>query len=159
MTQPKYAKVDPGDYERLRKSEWFVKKGRNCFYAFRRLATGKTGNKKLIYMHREIIEVGDEKMVDHINYDGMDNRSCNLRAATHSENMCHRKKSSRATHSKYKGIQWHKDIRKWQVEIRFNKKRMYLGCFRNEIEAAKAYDRGAMKYHGEFACLNFPEKG
>ena len=159
MAQPKYAKVDPGDYERFRKHEWFTKKGRNSFYAFRRVATGEAGKKKLIYMHREIIEVGDGKMVDHINHDGMDNRSGNLRAATHSENMCHRKKRSGATQSKYKGIYWRKDIRKWLVEIKFNKKRIYLGCFRDEIEAARAYDRAARKYHAEFACLNFPEPG
>jgi hypothetical protein len=103
------------------------------------------------------MEVPDGKVADHINHDGMDNRSSNLRAATHSENMCHRKKSSRATHSKYKGIYWHKNIRKWQVEIKFNKKRIHLGCFRNEIEAARAYDNAARKYHAEFACLNFPD--
>ena len=157
MSQPKYAKVDPGDYERLRKHEWFIKKGRNCFYAFRRVANGKAGEKRLIYMHQEVIEVGDGKVADHINYDGMDNRRANLRAETHSQNMCHRRKCSGATQSKYKGIHWRKDLRKWIAQIRFEKKLIHLGCFRDEIKAAKAYDRAAIKYHGEFACLNFPD--
>lgn len=108
-------------------------------------------------MHQEVIEIPDGKMADHINYDGMDNRACNLRAATHSQNMCHRKKCSGATHSKYKGIYWHKNTGKWQVQITCEKKKIHLGCFRDEIEAAKAYDRAAKKYHGEFSCLNFPE--
>jgi len=87
----------------------------------------------------------------------MDNRSGNPREATHSQNLCHRKKRSGAKQSKYKGIYWKKNNRKWQALITFEKKRMYLGYFQNEIEAAKAYDRAARKYHGEFACLNFPE--
>jgi len=157
LAQPKYAKVDPGDYEHLRKHKWFTKKGRNSFYAFRREATGKTGNKKLIYMHREIIDVGNGKMVDHINHDGMDNRSGNLRAATYSQNLYNRKKRSGATQSKYKGIYWRKKVRKWQASIKCNKKRIELGYFRDEIEAAKAYDNAARKYHAEFACLNFPD--
>ncbi len=157
MAQPRYAKVDPADYKRLCGYEWLAKKGRNSFFARRRVPAGKGGKEALIYMHQEIIEVPEGMVVDHINHDGMDNRGANLRAATYSENMYHRRKRSGAKQSKYKGIYWRKKNRKWQALITFEKKRIYLGYFWNEIEAAKAYDRAAMKYHGEFASLNFPE--
>ena len=157
MGQPRYAKVDPGDYERLRGYEWLARKGRNSFYALRRAARGKGGKEGIIYMHREVIEVGEGEVVDHINHDGLDNRGENLRAATASQNMCHRKKRSGATHSKYKGIYRRKKIGKWQAQITFEKKRICLGHFGDEIEAAEAYDRAAMKYHGDFASLNFPD--
>lgn len=159
MAQPRYAKVDPGDYERLRKYQWVAKKGRNSFYARRRVAGGKGKEGTLIYIHQEIIEVPRGMVVDHINHDGMDNRRANLRAATHSQNLRNRKKTSGATQSKYKGVCWKKGNRKWQARIGFENKEIYLGCFKNEIDAAKAYDRAAMKYHGEFASLNFPECG
>ena len=111
----------------------------------------------LISMHQDVIEVPEGMVIDHINHDGMDNRGANLRAATRSQNMCHRKKRSRTTRSKYKGIHWKKRNRKWQAMITVESKRIYLGHFRDEIDAAKAYDRAARKYHGEFASLNFPE--
>jgi len=108
-------------------------------------------------MHPELIEVGEGLLIDHINQDGMDNRRANLRAVTYSQNMYHRRKRSGAKQSKYKGIYWRKKNRKWQVQITFEKKRIHVGYFRSEIDAAKAYDRAARKYHGEFASLNFPE--
>jgi hypothetical protein len=36
-------------------------------------------------------------------------------------------------------------------------KSKFIGYFDNEIDAAKAYDQAAIKYHGEFASLNFPD--
>jgi len=157
MAQPQYAKVDPADYKRLRKYEWFTKKGGKSFYSRRHAASGEKGKRQLTYMHQDVIEVPAGMVIDHINHDGMDNRSANVRAATYSQNMYHRRKCSGAKHSKYKGIQWDKTHRKWRASITFEKKVMHLGYFQNEIDAARAYDRAARQYHGEFASLNFPE--
>ena len=157
MAQPRYAMVDPADYKRLRKYEWFTRKGRNSFYAIRHAPRGKVKRGTLIYLHREIIQVPDGMVVDHINHDGMDNRIANLRPATYSQNLYHRKKRAGTKHSKYKGVSWKKDRRKWVARIGFEKKDIHLGCFHSEIDAAKAYDAAAKKYHGEFASLNFPQ--
>jgi hypothetical protein len=46
---------------------------------------------------------------------------------------------------------------KWVSQISINKKKIGLGYYYNEIDAAKAYDIGAIKYFGNDATLNFPE--
>ena len=138
-------------------SKTHISKGKNSFYARRRVPTGKRGKEKLVYMHQMVIKVPEGMVADHINHDGMDNRRANLKAATHSQNMYNRKKCSGSTQSKYKGIYRRKKVRKWRASITCNKKRIDLGYYRDEIEPAKAYDRAAIKYHGQFACLNFPD--
>ena len=110
-------------------------------------------------MHQELLQVPEGMVIDHINHDAMDNRCANLRPATPSQNLCHREKHSGAKQSKYKAIYWRNKNRKWQALITFESKRIYLGYFPGEIEAAKTYHRPAKKYHGQFAGLNFPESG
>ena len=59
--------------------------------------------------------------------------------------------------SKYKGLSWRKQRKKWAVTICYKRKNIIVGYFEDEKQAAKAYDKAAKKYHGEFASLNFPE--
>ena len=110
-------------------------------------------------MHRVVINVPENLLVDHINRNKLDNRKANLRPATTAQNTCNQaKRKSNNLSSKYKGVTWQRGINCWQSQIGVNGNTIYLGSFDSEIRAAKAYDRAARMYHKEFAVLNFPER-
>jgi hypothetical protein len=56
--------------------------------------------------------------------------------------------------SRFRGVCWHKCVKKWTAKISINKKRVHLGVFETEIEAAKAYNKAALETWGEKAKLN-----
>jgi len=60
--------------------------------------------------------------------------------------------------SRFKGVSWHKQCRKWKALIQSKGKQNYLGVFGIEADAARAYDEAAVKMFGEGAYLNFPQK-
>jgi hypothetical protein len=159
LSQELYAKVDPEDFYKLIKYKWHARQSSRTYYANRIEVTKK--QRKGISMHRFVMSealkgYGVEMQVDHINGDGLDNRKVNLRLATAAQNSRNRRQC-RGKSSKYKGVSFIKPKGKYVAEITCNGKRMSLGHFKSEVKAAKAYDEAAKKYHGEFACLNFPE--
>jgi len=106
-------------------------------------------------MHREVLNMANYMYVDHINHNGLDNRKANLRLATKSQNAWN--SSGRRGRSGFKGVSFEKKTGLWRASIAYHGEKKYLGNFHDKREAAKAYDRAAKKYHGEFASLNFPE--
>jgi hypothetical protein len=158
LSQGKYAIVDPDDYERIGKHKWYTSPGQRTYYAVRGQWSPELKKRLNIAMHREIIYVPDDLFVDHINHHGWDNRKANLRPATPADNARNARHPKINTTSKYRGIWYSKRKKKWRAAISLNGKTIHLGYFRNEIDAAKAYDKAAKKHYGEFAILNFPNE-
>ena len=106
-------------------------------------------------MHRIIMNPPPHLYIDHINHNTLDNRKTNLRFATPAQNTRNARYPKKNTSSKYRGVWFNKQTKKWRSQISINRKRKQIGYFKNEIDAAKAYDQAAKKYYQDFAVLNF----
>jgi hypothetical protein len=158
LTQGKFAIVDPDDYSLLSRYKWHASKNAGTFYAKRNAYSTENASTRAVCMHRRIMNAPDDFVIDHINYNGLDNRKANLRLATRTQNNRHTRITINPGTSKYKGVSWYKREKRWAVRITADGKTIPIGYFKNEIEAALAYDHAAKKYHREFAALNFPEQ-
>lgn len=137
------AKVDDSDFEELNKFRWCIT---NTHYVVR------MRDRKLLQMHRQILEEPKGFDVDHINGDPLDNRRENLRVATRSQNNMNRGLQANNT-SGFRGVSFHKASGLWMVYIKVNGKR-YAKWAKTKEEGAKKYNDLAVVYHGEFARLN-----
>lgn len=154
LTQDKFAVVDDVDYSFLIQWRWYFDTG----YAKRNSQkSDRLVKRKHIFMHRVILshKLGhsDFQHTDHKNQNGLDNRRGNLRPASCLQNQ-RNSKAQRGRSSKFKGVCWRKDSKKWQAKIKFEGHLKHLGLFTDEIEAAKVYNEASLKHFGEFACLN-----
>ena len=163
LTQGKVALVDDADFEWLNQWKWYAFPGsRDIFYAARNVSRNESLDRKhhTVRLHRQILGITDPRIfVDHVNHDGLDNRRENLRLATNVQNQANQRKRLAASTSKYKGVYWRSDSRKWRVQISAGEGRKYLGCFVSEDDAARAYNRAAIELSGEHAELNIIPEG
>jgi hypothetical protein len=121
--------VDDSDMEELKKFDWKV--GKNGYvYA-------------TVYMHRLLVQPRPGYLVDHEDRNRLNNRRKNLRECTHSQNSRNTSKSEickrtgNPVSSKFKGVSRRGD--RWRSTICIAGKRMHLGTFDTEKEAAEAY--------------------
>ena len=91
--------------------------------------------------------------IDHVNRAKSDNRWCNLRPATSSQNMANRG-LSKANSTGVKGVTFHKATGKWLAQIRVNNVQTHLGVFDEVADAATAYQKAAKHHFGEYAYVS-----
>lgn len=140
LTKGNWAILDVGDVPLVDKMAWHY--GTHGYALCRH-------NSRIVGMHQVVMGKAPIGMViDHINGNRLDNRRCNLRFCTQSENAANSWKIGdlprgvRRSHNRYCAF------------IRNNKKLEYLGSYSTPEEAARAHDRRAIEIHGECAMTN-----
>lgn len=151
LTRGFFTKVDDEDYDKFIKYKWRPEGEKGKERASRR-EKGKTH-----HLSRDVMNAPKGVYVDHINHDTLDNRKCNLRFVDKYQNQQNRSKQKNT--SGYKGVVVRKNRRtKWVAILTVFGKVIYIGAYSDKVEAAKAYDRAALKYFGEYAYINFPKE-
>jgi hypothetical protein len=146
--------IDDEDFERVSQHKWHRTIGKSGIVYARRqeISDNKVIN---ISLHGFILSNTTTLEIDHKNRNGLDNRKCNLRLATHQQNSWNRGVNGKI---QYKGVSAYKNRKStYRAQIRMNDKITYLGCFKTPEAAALAYDKKAYEIQGEFAYLNVPE--
>jgi len=155
----KFAVVDDEDAETLLKYTWWLT---SSGYAEGHLRVGKKGMKHgvcrtgpKVLMHRLLLDATKGHDVDHVNMDLLDNRRANLRLATRSQNMANSGSRVGST-SQFKGVYWSTAEKSWMAALTFNGKVIWRKKFKEEVDAATAYNFKALEHFGEFAYMNKP---
>lgn len=152
LTQGFTAIVSLKDFVRIKNFIWHAGRMSGAIRA-KRSDYSKKENGEVIFLHTEITGL---KLVDHKNRNTLDNTGSNLRPCSHQQNSHNRSvpKMKFPRSSEFKGVSWHKRIKRWGASIGFNGKRMALGYFDSPQEAAIAYNNAAIKLFGDFAAIN-----
>ena len=159
LTQGKVTVVDDDVWEWASKLNWFAAHCHGTWYARREVILGRTSGGKRIrhteHLHRMIIgDLTEEVLTDHKDGDGLNNLRSNLRPCTHGQNVKNVRVSRINNKTGFKGVSFKTANRRYQAQIELDGRNIYLGLFDSTLEAAKAYNTAAVKYHGEFARLN-----
>lgn len=151
-----FAMVDDFDFDRVSAYKWFVSAKRT--YPFSKKWVN--GKRITFSMHRFILELPKNSFfVDHIDRNPLNNLRSNLRLCNSSQNQANKLRKTKKTSGNFKGVYFRKNKNAFVSEITCMRKRHYLGLFRSEIDAARAYNDMAIKLFGEFALLNLiPEE-
>jgi hypothetical protein len=142
---PDYEVSNLGKVKSLKRSYKILLKpkvNKHGYYIVRLYKDDKSPNKKV----HQLVAIaflnhkpcGYTLVVNHKNFNRLDNNVCNLEIVTARENA---NKKHLKSSSSYVGVYWNKEARKWKARIKINGKEVYLGAFVNELDAAMAYEK------------------
>ena len=151
LTQGEVAMVDPEDFEELNKYVWCAHRRGKSIYACRR------ERRRLILMHRVIMNAPDNMVVDHIDGNGLNNCKANLRLCTREQNTYNCQPRDGCTW--FKGVVHDKRSGKYNAGIGYKYDHLWIGDFDDPVDAARARDLVARALQGEHAWLNLPAEG
>jgi hypothetical protein len=161
-----YALVDDKDFNWLNQHKWTIsisgkRNSKNKIKKYAITILHKNGWHKKMLMHRLIYEkynlVPEKYLLDHKDGNGFNNQKENLRICTTSQNMQNKMKSELALTSQYKGVYFCPSNKLWRSRIKSNYKEIVIGHFKEEKDAAIAYDIKAKELFGEFSRCNFKD--
>lgn len=138
--EPFYFDLD--DYDKVK--EYYWRSDSNGYL--------KSRNKdRDVYLHRHLMkeDLQENLVVDHINGNPKDNRKENLRVTTQGQNSYNHKKRNNNT-SGVTGVCFNKNKMKWQATIKYNKKQIFLGYFKEFDDAVKTRKEAEEKYFKEY---------
>jgi len=141
-----FALIDTADLSLVKQYKWGVNKDN--------LVSTRLDNKTSLYIYHLILGHPPEGLeVDHINRKRLDSRRCNLRFATRLQNQANLSIRP-CSETGFKGVHFHKQSGKYRARIGYKGGEIHLGMFEDRVDAARAYNKAALKYFGKFAYLN-----
>lgn len=143
--------VDDEDYDRVMLYKWYLE-----WYNGKPIRIRNNEYK----LARFLLRYNGPLEIDHKDRNIFNNQKSNLREANKQQQTANREKQDGIHHSNYKGVTWHKQRKHWFAYICVRNKpggkpkMRSLGFYGTEEKAALAYNQAAIKFFGEFACLN-----
>lgn len=139
------------------RKEIFTSKDRSGYHVNSNRGTAPEARRARLIWYAVNGPIPEGMQINHINRKRDDDRITNLELVTNQENSIARGKYKNNT-TGYRGVTVKKDRNnQYDVTITYNYKTIYLGRYKCILQAARAYDEAARKYHGKFAILNFPD--
>lgn len=132
--------VDDADYDWLSSMKWWkiVKRGKayDGAYVFR-CHKGEDGKQRPLYMHRLIMKAPRGMQVDHLNWNGLDNRRENLRLCTPRENSLRKRTENGRprTDAERGNVTWYKRNQVWKATYRYDGKQIHLAYCEDRQDA------------------------
>ncbi len=140
-------RIDLPIYNNIKNYKWYLS---STGHAYTWFSSG------IVYIHRFVTHCPEDLTVDHINNWKLDCRKENLRICTQRQNLQH-KSPKKDSNSKFKGVSIKKSLNRgfrFIAKIKHEDKRIHLGTFSKETDAALEYNKYAKIFFGQYAYLN-----